>query len=211
MRSGPAEAVGTIDFPVKILFVMRHPAAVRSLDSVLRMLDAAGHHVHLAFGGIKPEAHKVLQQLADGCEHLTFGGLPGRGSPGWSKDDAGWNVLARRLRNDTDYLRYLEPSYADAPALRDRAKKNAHPLTKRAAKVAGLGGAPTVRALRHTLDHAERCLEPPPHVAPLPRGLRARRRGRHPPRARLRPGRLRPRREAARASTPSTRSSAGTT
>src|ERR1700758_3592803 len=85
---------------VKILFVMRHPAAVRSLDSVLRTLDADGHDVHLAFGGIKPEAHKVLQRLADECEHLTFGDLPGRGSPGWSKDAVGWNVLARRLRAD---------------------------------------------------------------------------------------------------------------
>ena len=164
MRSGPAEAVGTIASRVKILFVMRHPAAVRSLDSVLRMLDSAGHHVHLAFGGIKPDAHKVLQQLADECEHLTFGDLPGRGSPGWAKDAAGWDVLARRLRNDTDYLRYLEPSYADAPALRARAKKHAHPITKRAARFAKLGGAPTVRVLRHALEHGERCLEPPPHV-----------------------------------------------
>ena len=126
---------------MKILFVMRHPAAVRSLDSVLRTLDADGHDVHLAFGGIKPEAHKVLQRLADECEHLTFGDLPGRGSPGWAKDAVGWNVLARRLRADTDYLRYLEPSYTDAPALRLRAKNHAHPLTRKAAKVARTAGA----------------------------------------------------------------------
>jgi hypothetical protein len=71
---------------VKFLFVMRHPAAVRSLTSVLRLLDERGHHVHLAFGGMKAEAHKVLQRLADELQHLTFGSLPARGSPGWSRD-----------------------------------------------------------------------------------------------------------------------------
>jgi hypothetical protein len=65
--------------PVKILFVMRHPAAVRSLGSALRLLDERGHDVHLAFGGFKPEAHKVLQRLADECRGLTFGLGPGPG------------------------------------------------------------------------------------------------------------------------------------
>jgi hypothetical protein len=150
--------------PVKILFVMRHPAAVRSLGSVLRTLDARGHHVHLAFGGIKPEAHKVLQRLADECQGLTFGGLPGRRSPGWDRGTIGWSALARRLRVDSDYLRYLEPGYADAPALRARAAGNAHPLMRRASGTARLGGAPTVRALRRTVEAVEHCLEPPPHV-----------------------------------------------
>ena len=151
--------------PVKILFVMRHPAAVRSLGSVLRTLDARGHRVHLAFGGIKPEAHKVLQRLADECRGLTFGGLPGRRSTGWDRRTVGWSTLARRLRVDSDYLRYLEPSYADAPALRARAAGNAHPLIRRAARAARLGRPGTVRALRGTLEAVEHCLEPPPHVA----------------------------------------------
>jgi hypothetical protein len=149
---------------VKILFVMRHPAAVRSLGSVLRTLDERGHRVHLAFGGVKPDAHRVLQRLADECRQLTFGSLPARGSPGWRRDAIGWDVLARRLRVDSDYLRYLEPSYADAPALRARAAANAHPLVRRAAQAARLGGPRTVHALRRTLEFLERCLEPPPHV-----------------------------------------------
>ena len=52
---------------MKFLFVMRHPAAVRSLTSVLRLLDGQGHRVHLAFGGVKPEAHRVLQRLPTSC------------------------------------------------------------------------------------------------------------------------------------------------
>jgi hypothetical protein len=158
-------SAGTRGFlPVKILFVMRHPAAVRSLTSVLRMLDERGHRVHLAFGGLKPEAHKVLQRLADESRGLTFGGLPGRRSPGWKPGTIGWSSLARRLRVDSDYLRYLEPSYADAPALRARAEGNAHPLMRRAARVARVGGPGAARALRSALEGVERCLEPPPHV-----------------------------------------------
>ena len=149
---------------MKILFVMRHPAALRSLTSVLRLLDERGGHVHLVFGRVKPQAHKVLQAFAAECRTLTFGSLPGRGSPGWTPAAAGWDLLARRLRVDADYLRYLEPAYAQAPALRARAEAKSHPLvrgTARAVRAAGPGGA---RALRRVLEALDACLEPPPHV-----------------------------------------------
>jgi hypothetical protein len=150
---------------VKILFVMKHPASVRSLDGVLRTLDEHGHSVHLAFGGIKPDAHRVLQRLADDCHNLTFGSLPSRRSTGWSRDANGWNLLTKRLRTGSDYLRYLEPAYADAPALRARAEARAHPLVRSASRVAALGGRRTVRALRGLIEYAQRCLPPPPHVS----------------------------------------------
>ena len=149
---------------MKFLFVMRHPAAVRSLTSVLRLLDERGHRVHLAFGGVKPEAHKVLQRLADEMQHLTFGSLPARSSPGWSKDAIGWTALARRLRVDSDYLRYLEPSYKQAPALRARAEENAGPVVRRLGRAAHTLGPRAVHGLKRALEFAERSLEPPPHV-----------------------------------------------
>ena len=149
---------------MKILFVMRHPAAVRSLDAVLRLLDERGDRVHLAFAGLRPEAHKVLQQLADESRGLTFGSLPGRGSPGWTHDRIGWSMVTNRLRRDCDYLRYLEPRYAAARALRARAEEGADPFVRRAARLARLAGPSAVRRLRRTLDTLERCLEPPPHV-----------------------------------------------
>ena len=150
--------------PVKFLFVMRHPAAVRSLTSVLRLLDERGHRVHLAFGGVKPEAHKVLQRLADEMQHLTFGSLPARGAPGWSKEAAGRQQLARRLRVDSDYLRYLEPSYEQAPALRARAEENAGPIVRRLGRAAHAAGPWAVHGLKRTLEYAERSLDPPEHV-----------------------------------------------
>jgi hypothetical protein len=149
---------------VKVLFVMRHPAALRSLRSVLKLLDERGHHVHLLFGRVKPDAHKVLQQFADECRTLTFGALPARGSTGWSREAIGWDVLAKRLRRDADYLRYLDPSYADAPALRTRAAEHAHPRVRRAASVAERLGPGPVRLLRRSIERVERCLDPPPHV-----------------------------------------------
>ena len=149
---------------MKFLFVMRHPAAVRSLTSVLRLLDGRGHHVHLAFGGVKPEAHKVLQRLADEMQHLTFGSLPARGAPGWTKDSVGWTALVRRLRVDSDYLRYLEPSYEEAPALRARAEANAHPAVRRVGRAAHRAGPWAVHGVKRALELAERSVEPPPHV-----------------------------------------------
>jgi hypothetical protein len=149
---------------MKILFVMKHPAAVRSLDSVLQMLDERGNEVHLAFGGIKPEAHRVLQRIADESRALTFGSLPSSGSPGWTRTRIGWGVLAKTLRRGCDFLRYLEPAYSDAPALRARAEARAHPLIRRAASVAHVAGTSGVRALRRMLDDIERCIEPPQHI-----------------------------------------------
>jgi hypothetical protein len=149
---------------VKFLFVMRHPAAVRSLTSVLRLLDERGHRVHLAFGGVKPEAHQVLQRLADELQHLTFGSLPARGAPGWTKEAVGWQHLTRRLRVDTDYLRYLEPSYEQAPALRARAEEGAGPVVRRLGRAAHALGPWAVHGLKGALEFAERSLEPPPHV-----------------------------------------------
>src|SRR5437899_7185199 len=108
---------------MKILFVMRHPAAVRLLGSVLRLLDSRGHRVHLAFRRIKTgDSHRELQRLAQECPGITFGPLPARGSPAWDERATGWTALAEHLRLDADYLRYLEPRYASAPELRARAE-----------------------------------------------------------------------------------------
>ena len=108
---------------MKILFIMGHPAAVRSYGTVLRLLDARGHKVHLAFRAIKTgDSHRVVWKLAEECDGLTFGKLPGRGSPGWVRGKHGWEQLAERIRFSADYVRYLEPAYADADGLRARGR-----------------------------------------------------------------------------------------
>jgi hypothetical protein len=147
---------------MKILFVMRHPAAVRSLGSVLRLLDERGHHVHLAFRRIKTaESHRELQRLADECPRITFGGIPRRGGRTVPTLTAGWTLLAEQLRHDVDFLRYLDPIYADAVELRARAEAKARPWLRGLAR---FGGRPGVRTLRRSLGLLEGCIPPPPQV-----------------------------------------------
>jgi hypothetical protein len=148
---------------MKILFVMRHPAAVRLLGSVLREFDSRGHQVHLAFRRIKTgDSHRVLRELADECPGITFGRLPTRGAPGWDSDYFGWTALAEQLRHDSDFLRYLEPLYASAPELRARAEVKAGPVVRRLGRAVRIPAA--VRALRRSVELVEDCVLPPPHV-----------------------------------------------
>jgi hypothetical protein len=144
---------------MRILFVMKHPAALRSLDGVVTLLAERGHRVHLAFGTIKTsDSHTAMRQLADAHPGLTFGELPRQvRSP--------TTQLAAELRRGIDFLRYLEPAYADAPKLRARAEEGA-PATIRwvgqaARRLAGPAG---VAAVREALQVVERCLPPPPQV-----------------------------------------------
>jgi hypothetical protein len=149
---------------MKILFVGTHTAQVGPLRGVFQLLDSRGHRVHLALAGIKPGAHQVLQSLVDECRGLSFGKLPSRGSPDWTLEDRAWQLFARRLRHDVDFLRYLEPRYASAPGLRRRAEEDVDPAVQRAARRARIGGRYGVRALRAALGRVERCLPPPAHV-----------------------------------------------
>jgi hypothetical protein len=149
---------------MKILVVGTHSAQVGPLRAVLQVLDSRGHHVHLAFGGIRPAGHQVLQRLSDESRELSFGKLPSRSSPGWTLEDRAWQLFARRLRRDADFLRYLEPRYAGAPGLRRRAELGVDPAVQTAARVARIGGRYGVRALRAALRSVERCLPPPAHV-----------------------------------------------
>src|SRR2546426_2066568 len=119
---------------MRILFAMKHPSALRALAGVVRLLGERGHEVHLAFGGIKTsDSHAVLEQLADEQPGLTFGQRPGRAR-------SSWTYLSGDLRRGADYLRYLEPVYANAPKLRARRKRGAPAsvrLLGRAAQLAG--------------------------------------------------------------------------
>jgi hypothetical protein len=143
---------------MKVLFVMKEPGEVRMLGSVLRLLDQRGHGVHLAFQGIKTsESHAALRKLADECPGITFGESP---SPGKSQ----WTYLARSLRLGIDYLRYLEPLYAEAPKLRANAEKQAPPAIRRLGRLAELTGPRTVSSLRRSLQGLERCIRPAAHV-----------------------------------------------
>ncbi len=150
---------------MRVLFVMRHPAAVRAYSSMLHLLSSRGHEVHLAFRRIKTaESHRELQRLVDEWPGITFGGLPARGGRGVSTRTLGWSLLSEQIRHDVDYLRYLAPIYADSTALRKRATVKARRSVRALARAAKPADPGAVDRLRRTLDYLERCIPPHPRV-----------------------------------------------
>src|SRR5262245_19230204 len=156
----PAERAATIGRRTRavramnILFVIKNSANLRTLASVLRLLDERGHRIALACKDVKSrESHEQLQELVQGSARITTVDLPFARTPGWSD-------LASSLRRSADYLRYFDPVYRDADKLRAHADGEAPLTIRRVGRAAGSvpGGA---RALRRTLEGVERCLEPP--------------------------------------------------
>ena len=145
---------------MRLLFVLRHPAAVRSLHGVFRLLDRNGHEVHLGFQNAKSgDAHRVLQQLAEECTSLTFDRLPRR-----APEAAGWTQLTKEIRLSSDSFRYLDPRYETADGLRARGLAKAPASANRIGELAARGGPRGVAALDSTARWLERSLPAPPHA-----------------------------------------------
>jgi len=101
---------------LKILFAALHFGYFRNLESVVDELARRGHHVHLtaerqdsALGG-----REIVERLASSHDTVTFGMSARR--------ERAYFFLASKIRLSLDYLRYLRPEYARAPALRRRAR-----------------------------------------------------------------------------------------
>ena len=99
---------------MKFLFSALHFANYRNFESVVRALSARGHQVHLTadepetFGG-----QALVECLAAECPGVTWGAMP-------LAIDEPWFPFAQKLRYALDYVRFLEPRYADVPKLRLR-------------------------------------------------------------------------------------------
>jgi hypothetical protein len=116
---------------------MRSPVFVRNFEAILRELAGRGHAVHVAFEGDKDgqgDQRSLIAELARSHPQITVGSAP-LGSRLRS-------VPRARLRGSADWLRYLEPEYAGASALRDRARGYAlwglgavEPMLRRSARV----------------------------------------------------------------------------
>ncbi|HEY7603060.1 MAG TPA: hypothetical protein VH760_02275 [Gaiellaceae bacterium] len=141
---------------MRLLVVAEHPG-IGSLLPALRLLVERGHDVHVAFEEVRsPESMRELEELARECPGLTVGDLP--------EAEGSWSALARQLRSGIDYLRYLEPRYREAAALRARARRKAPPFLRGIGDVAARGGPSGVRMAKRALEAVERSLEPPPAV-----------------------------------------------
>lgn len=100
---------------MRILFVMHYPGYLRYYDSTVSMLAERGHSVHLVFESVEKqrEGLEALSPLDDGI--VVLGTLPKRTDL--------WAPFARAVRGTVDYVRYLDPYFADAHYLRGRMRK----------------------------------------------------------------------------------------
>ena len=126
---------------MKLLFFARHWSYLRNFESAVEELAARGHVVHLAVDreesmGGRQMVERLVARYPD---RLSMGNAPSRGVDGWSE-------LARKIRLGLDYLRFLEPAYANTPHLGDRARERAPSGVTRLMDGA-LGRSPAVRGL----------------------------------------------------------------
>ena len=109
--------------PRRFLFVMHYPGYLRYFDSAIRLLVERGHHVDLVFDNPEKQAEGTaaldsLRDLPGSVENL--GRIPRR--------DDRWVVVTQAVRGTMDYVRYLHPSFADTPYLRDRMRSALPPI-----------------------------------------------------------------------------------
>jgi hypothetical protein len=146
---------------VRVLFLMRTPVYTRNFEGVLGQLARNGHDVHVAFETDKeelPAAAAQIEQLAREQQRISHGLAPS------IERDPLFHV-ARRLRLGVDFLRYLDPGYRDATALRSRAERRA-PRPVRTLAASPLGRTARGRArLAAGLRWLERAV--PPHPAAM--------------------------------------------
>jgi hypothetical protein len=136
---------------MKVVFSALHFASFRNFESVIHALAERGHQVHLMadeserFGG-----QALVERLAAQYPNVTWGLTP-------SPAEEPWFPFAQKVRLALDYVRYLDPRYADAPKLRlrniERAPRIVRWLTS------GVGGLLVGhRSLARTLKWLERTM-----------------------------------------------------
>lgn len=105
---------------MKILVVLASPEYLRFYDTTIAELARREHDVVIAVNtipGRKPVRVEEIEQLHS---RIVFGGVvPPRADR--------WEALARAVRGTMDFVRYLHPVLASAPALRARMKRQALP------------------------------------------------------------------------------------
>jgi hypothetical protein len=169
----------------RVLFVMLHPGYVRYFESGIRALAGAGHAVHVAFeisrdklnesdvaarlaaltplvtcGPAPDRTESVRDFLARGDRTATRSGQPRRRLT----TEAAWSSLATTVRLMEDYLRFFEPAFAAATALKARAEKRLPRFYRPFVRAAARAGAGSRRALASLLELSERVIPTSPAI-----------------------------------------------
>jgi hypothetical protein len=146
--------------PRRVLLSMRNFWYVRIFESVVRTLAARGHQIHLLVGhDPDPTGHWTASAdaLVASSPNITMA-FARR-----SIDDE-WLDLRLMLRLGSDYLRFVQPEYASAPILRERARDRVPETLRRLADYEGPGDGLLRPVLRTALRAAERAIPPSPEL-----------------------------------------------
>jgi hypothetical protein len=136
---------------MKILFLMDSPEYVRFYDSVIGELASRGHAVAIAVNNQRDKKPVGIEGLRTYADRVTVLGVVPEATGLWSH-------VAYKLRGTMDFLRFLHPSYAGAPALRARIKRKVLPRGYHWLDTIPHLTARTVRALERALMTADRAI-----------------------------------------------------
>jgi len=145
---------------LRILLSMRNFWYVRIFESVVRTLAARGHHIHLLIGH-DPDPTGQWTPSADAL--VTSSPNITMAFARRSIDDE-WLDLRLMLRLGSDYVRFVQPEYASAPILRERARDRVPQSIRQLADFEGLGRQLLRPLLKSTLSTAERAVPPAPEL-----------------------------------------------
>jgi len=117
-RSQRRSAGESVRRPLKLLFIVGSAEYIRYFDSTMSLLLDRGHDVSIGVNRLRERKQARLEGLEDARVRI-LGVIPKRLDV--------WTPLARALRGTFDFVRYLQPRFADAPALRARMKRKVLP------------------------------------------------------------------------------------
>ncbi|MEQ1574642.1 MAG: hypothetical protein ABL993_10390 [Vicinamibacterales bacterium] len=143
---------------MRVLIAALHNGYYRNLESVVDELARRGHQIFL--GSERPVSalggQSIVERLAEAHKGVSHGTVR------WREQRT--RFLATKVRLALDYLRYLEPAYADASSLRQRAVVRT-PVGLVWLVERGPGRPPAVRRLiARALDSIDRALPPSPDI-----------------------------------------------
>jgi hypothetical protein len=136
---------------MRILFTMAYPGYLRYFDATIRALAERGHDVELYFDRPQKQEEGLAATAAMPPNVHVRGDLPDREPQG--------RVDVRQLRRVTNFVRYLDPRFANAHYLRDRRAAKLPPQWQQLARRRTLPG-PVARPLLRLMIWIE-CAVPP--------------------------------------------------
>jgi len=148
---------------MKILFLMDSPEYLRFYDSAIEELAGRGHAVAIAVNSQRSKKPVGLEGMRTYADRVSvLGVVPGC--------DGAWSDVAYGLRGTMDFVRFLHPNFAAAPALRARMKRKVLPRSYQWLDSIKSLSADSVRRWEHAMMAAERAV---PICEPIAEFLRA--------------------------------------